>query len=110
MALRTWRHYLLENMVHIYSNHKSLKYIFTQPNLNMRQRRWLELIKNYELEVQYHPRKANVVVDVLSHKAHYNYLPAVHSIGEEYSTRVLPDLSLFNATLTPTLRGEVIAT
>jgi hypothetical protein len=97
-------------MVHIYSNYKSLKYIFTQPNLNMRQRRWLELIKNYELEVQYHPRKANVVVDVLSRKAHYNYLSAVHSTGEEYSTRVLPNLSLFNVTLTPTLRGEVIAT
>jgi hypothetical protein len=53
MALRTWRHYLLHNVVHIYTDHKSLKYIFTQPNLNMRQRRWLELIKDYELEVHY---------------------------------------------------------
>jgi hypothetical protein len=47
----------------IYTDHKSLKYIFTQADLNMRQRRWLELIKDYDLEVHYHPRKANVVVD-----------------------------------------------
>jgi hypothetical protein len=75
----------------------------------MRQRRWLELIKDYELEVHYHPGKLNVVADALSRKGHYNYLPAVHSTGEESSTRVLPDLSLFNITLTPTLRGEIIA-
>jgi hypothetical protein len=77
MALRTWRHYLLGNVVHIYTDHKSLKYIFTQPDLNMRQRRWLELIKDYELEVHYHPGKANVVADALSRKGHCNYLPAV---------------------------------
>jgi hypothetical protein len=58
----------------IYTNHKSLKYIFTQANLNMRQRRWLELIKDYDLEVHYHPGKANVVADALSHKAHCNCL------------------------------------
>jgi hypothetical protein len=86
MALRTWRHYLLENMVHIYTDHKSLKYIFTQLNFYMRQRRWLDLVKDYELEVHYHPSKANVVVDALSHKAHYNYLPVVHLTGEESST------------------------
>jgi hypothetical protein len=50
MALRTWRHYLLGNVVHIYTDHKSLKYIFTQSDLNMRQGIWLELIKDYELE------------------------------------------------------------
>jgi hypothetical protein len=50
-----------------------------------------------------------VVADALSHKAHCNYLPAVHSTGEESNTRVLPDLSLFNITLTPTLRNEIIA-
>jgi hypothetical protein len=74
----------------------------------MRQRRWLELIKGYELEVDYHPRKTNVVADALSHKAHYNYLLVVHSTIEESSTRVLPDFSLFNITLTPTLRSEII--
>jgi hypothetical protein len=109
MALRTWQHYLLRNVVHIYTDHKSLKYIFTQLDLNMRQRRWLELITDYELEVHYHPGKANVVADALSRKGHCNYLPVVCSMGEESSTRVLPDLSLFNITLTPTLRGEIIA-
>jgi hypothetical protein len=86
-----------------------LKYIFTQPDLNMRQRRWLELIKDYELEVHYHPGKANVVADALSHKAHCNCLSAIHGTGEESSTRVLPNLSLFNITLTPTLKAEIIA-
>jgi hypothetical protein len=109
MTLRTWWHYVLGNVVHIYMDHKSLKYIFTQPDLNMRQWRWLELIKDYELEVHYHLRKANVVADALSHKAHYNYLPAVCLTGEESSTWVLPNLSLFNITLTPTLRAEIIA-
>jgi hypothetical protein len=58
----------------IYTDHKSLKYIFTQADLNMRQIRWLELIKDYDLEVHYHPGKANVVADALSCKAHCNCL------------------------------------
>jgi hypothetical protein len=97
-------------VAHIYTDHKSLKYIFNQPDLNMRQRRWVELIKDYELEVHCHPVKVNVVADALSRKAHCNYLPVMHSTGEESITRVLPDLSLFNITLTPTLRSEIIAT
>jgi hypothetical protein len=109
MALRTWHHYLLGNVVHIYTDYKSLKCIFTQPDLNMRQRKWLELIKDYELEVHYHPRKANIVVDALSHKAHCNYLSAVCLTREESSTQVLPNPSLFNITLMPTLRAEITA-
>ena len=73
-ALEIWRHFLLANVCHIYTDHKSLKYIFTQPKLNMRQRRWLELIKDYNLEVHYHPGKANVVADALSRKSHCNSL------------------------------------
>jgi hypothetical protein len=96
-------------VVHIYTDHKSLKYIFTHPDLNMRHRRWPELIKDYELEVHYHSGKANVVADALNRKGHCNYLPAMRSMGEESSTRLLPNLSLFNITLTPTLRGEIIA-
>jgi hypothetical protein len=84
-ALCTSRHYLLGNVAHIFTEHKSLKYIFTQSDLNMRQRRWLELIKDYDLEIHYHPGKANVVVDALSHKAYCNYLPAVSISGEESS-------------------------
>jgi hypothetical protein len=109
MALWMQHHYLLGNVAHIYTDHKNLKYIFTQPDLNIRQRRWLKLIKDYELEVHYHMGKANVVADALSRKAHCNYLPAVSLTGEESSARVLPDLSLFNITLTPTLRAKIIA-
>jgi hypothetical protein len=68
-ALKIWHHYLLGNTCHLYTNHKSLKYIFTQLELNMRQRRWLELIKDYDLEIHYHPGKSNVVADALSRKA-----------------------------------------
>jgi hypothetical protein len=50
----------------LYTNHKSLKYIFIQLNLNLRQRRWLELIKDYDLGISYHPGKDNVVADTLS--------------------------------------------
>jgi hypothetical protein len=67
------------------------------------------LIKDYELEVHYHPGKTNIVADVLSHKAHCNYLLVVRLTGQESSTRVLPNLSLFNITLTPTLRDEIKA-
>jgi hypothetical protein len=55
-------------------DHKSLKYIFTQLDLNLRQRRWLELIKHYDLGINYHPGKANVVADALSRRSHQNIL------------------------------------
>ena len=71
-ALKIWRHYLIGHKSDIYTDHKSLKYIFTQTDLNMRQRRWLELIKDYDLEVHYHPGKANVVADALSRKSYAN--------------------------------------
>jgi hypothetical protein len=73
-ALRIWHHYLLGNICHIYTDHKSLMYIFIHSELNMRQRRWLELIKDNELEIHYHLGKANVVADALSHKASYHCL------------------------------------
>jgi hypothetical protein len=68
-ALKIWRHYLYDERCEIYMDHKSLKYLFTQKELNMRQRRWLELIKDYDCEINYHPGKANVVADVLSRKS-----------------------------------------
>jgi hypothetical protein len=73
-ALKIWRHYLMGAHCNNYTDHKSLKYIFTQAYLNMRQRRWLELIKDYDMEVHYHPGKANIVADALSRKAQCNYL------------------------------------
>jgi hypothetical protein len=69
-ALKIWRHYLIGNKCEIYTDHKSLKYIFTQSDLNLRQRRWLELIKDYNLEIHYHPGKANVVADALRRKSY----------------------------------------
>ncbi|CAH9116233.1 unnamed protein product [Cuscuta epithymum] len=68
-ALKIWRHYLYGETCHIYTDHKSLKYVFTQKELNMRQRRWMELIKDYDLIIDYHPGKANVVADALSRKS-----------------------------------------
>jgi hypothetical protein len=68
-TLRIWRHYIIGNKCQIFTDHKSLKYIFTQRDLNLRQRIWLELIKDYDLDIQYHPGKANVVADALSHKS-----------------------------------------
>ena len=58
LALKTWRHYLMGNRCEIYSDHKSLKYIFTQKELNMRQRRWIELIKDYDLDIQYQSKRS----------------------------------------------------
>jgi hypothetical protein len=56
-ALKIWWHYLIGNKCEIYKDHKSLKYIFTQPDLNLRQIRWLELVKDYNLEIHYHQEK-----------------------------------------------------
>ena len=67
-ALKIWRHYLYGVKCDIYTDHKSLKYFFTQKELNMRQRRWLELVKDYDCTINYHPGKANVVADALSRK------------------------------------------
>lgn len=69
-ALKIWRHYIMGTKCQVYTDHKSLKYIFTQKDLNLRQRRWLELIKDYDLEIHYHPGKANLVADALSRKEH----------------------------------------
>ena len=68
-ALKIWRHYLYGVHVDIYTDHKSLQYIFKQKELNLRQRRWLELLKDYDVDILYHPGKANVVADALSRKS-----------------------------------------
>ena len=65
-ALKIQRHYLYGATCKIFTDPKSLKYVFIQKDLNMRQRRWLELIKDYDLDIQYHEGKANVVADALS--------------------------------------------
>jgi ribonuclease HI len=67
-ALKIWRHYLYGKKCEIHTDHQCLKYIFTQRDLNMRQRRWLEVLKDYDSQMLYHPAKANVVADALSRK------------------------------------------
>ncbi|KAE8687190.1 Detected protein of unknown function [Hibiscus syriacus] len=68
-ALKIWRHYHYGEKCYIFTDHKSLKYLLTQKELNLRQRRWLELLKDYDCVIDYHPGKANIVADALSRKA-----------------------------------------
>nr|GFC93613.1 putative reverse transcriptase domain-containing protein [Tanacetum cinerariifolium] len=67
-ALKIWRHYLCGTKCTVFTDHKSLQHILDQKELNMRQRRWLELLSDYDCEIRYHPGKANVVADALSRK------------------------------------------
>jgi hypothetical protein len=114
-ALKIWHHYLLGNTYHIYTDHKSLKYIFTQSELNMRQRRWLELIKDYDLEVHYHPRKANVVADALNRKNHCHCLtvkPMEFSLCHELerlNIKIVQQGRLTNVTIESTIKGQIIS-
>ena len=68
-TLKIWRHYLYREKCFIYTNHKSLKYLPSQRELNLRQRRWMELIKDYDYVIDSHPGKANVVADAPSRKS-----------------------------------------
>ena len=68
-ALKIWRHYLYGEKCFIYTDHKSLKYLPSQRELNLRQCRWMELIKDNDCMIDYHPEKANVVADALSRKS-----------------------------------------
>ena len=81
-ALKIWRHYLYGEMCQVFIKHKSLKYLLIQRELNLRQKIWLELIKDYNLVIYYHPKKTNVVADALSRKSsvtlahiHTAYIP-----------------------------------
>ncbi|WVZ89331.1 hypothetical protein U9M48_035752, partial [Paspalum notatum var. saurae] len=113
-ALKIWRHYLLGNTCHIYTDHKSLKYILTQPELNMRQRRWLELLKDYDLEIHYHPGKANVVVDALSRRAHCHVLevrPTARVICceiDEMEVITEQMAELYSLIIEPTIKEQII--
>ena len=68
-ALKQWRHYLYGVKCEVYTDHRSLQCVFTQKDWNLRQRRWMELLKDYDITILYHPGKANVVADALSRKA-----------------------------------------
>jgi hypothetical protein len=113
-ALKMWRHYLIRTHCNIFTDHKSFKYIFTQADLNMRHRRWLELIKDYDLEVHYHPGKANVVVDALSRKSQCNCVmmdSRINTMCNELSKmniEVIPSGALSHISIEPTLRDQII--
>jgi hypothetical protein len=113
-ALEIWRHYLMGAHCNIYTDHKSLKYIFTQADLNMRQRRWLELIKDYDLEVHYHPGKANVVADALSRKAQCNCVIMDSKIATlcdelcKLNIEVVSSGTLSYISMEPTLHEQIV--
>ncbi|KAJ9562130.1 hypothetical protein OSB04_007290 [Centaurea solstitialis] len=86
-ALKIWRHYLYGTKCQIYTDHKSLQYLFNQKELNMRQRHWIELLNDYDCEILYHPGKANVVADALSRKGRENQ-PSIVA----YRITVVPEI------------------
>nr|AAM01049.1 putative polyprotein [Oryza sativa Japonica Group]ABB47061.1 retrotransposon protein, putative, Ty3-gypsy subclass [Oryza sativa Japonica Group] len=112
-ALKIWRHYLIGNCCEIYTDHKSLKYIFTQSDLNLRQRRWLELIKDYDVRIHYHPGKANVVADALSRKSRCNTLgvrgipPELHQQMEALNLSMVGRGFLATLEAKPTLLDQI---
>ncbi|WMV18591.1 hypothetical protein MTR67_011976, partial [Solanum verrucosum] len=65
-TLKIWRHHLYEVHVDVFTDHKSIQYVFSKKDLNLRKRRWLELLKDYDMSVLYHPDKANIVADAVS--------------------------------------------
>jgi hypothetical protein len=102
-ALKIWRHYIKGTTCQVYIDHKSLKYIFTQKDLNIRQRRWLELIKDYDLEIHYHLGKPNLVVDALSQKE------LVHAaIVTQLSNKLAEDFEKLNLGLVSHTEGITI--
>ncbi|GJY89994.1 putative reverse transcriptase domain-containing protein, partial [Tanacetum coccineum] len=84
-ALKIWRHYLYGTKSVIYTDHKSLRHILDQKELNMRQRRWIEFFSDYDCEIRYHPGKANVVADALSRKERVK--PKTMIMDEAHATR-----------------------
>ena len=97
----------------IFTDHKSLKYIFTQPNLNLRQTRWVEMIQEYNPSIEYTPGKANVIADALSRKAYCNslilkpYQPELSEAFRKLNLQVVPQGFLANLLVSPTLEDQI---
>ncbi|KAL0556835.1 hypothetical protein IC582_005352 [Cucumis melo] len=115
-ALKIWRHYLYGEKIQIFTDHKRLKYFFTQKELNMRQQRWLELVKDYDCKILYHPGKANVVADALSRKVSHSAAlitrqAPLHRDLERAEIAVsvgVVTIQLAQLTIQPTLRQKII--
>ena len=115
-ALKIWHHYLYDEEFEVYSDHKSLKYIFTQRDLNMRQHRWMEFLEDYDFTLHYHPGKENVVADALIRKSRgalasiasreWRMLETVGQFGLQYSEQTQGTLESLVAT--PSLLSRVI--
>ena len=112
-ALKLWRDYLLGNRCEIYTDHQSLKYLFTQPDLNLRQQRWMETITDYDFGITYTPGKANVMADALSRKSYCNNLmvqraqPLLHEELRKLNLHIVPQGFLNTLVLEPTLEKAI---
>ncbi|KAL2252896.1 UNVERIFIED_CONTAM: Transposon Ty3-I Gag-Pol polyprotein [Sesamum indicum] len=114
-ALKIWRHYLYGETFQIFTDHKSLKYIPTQKELNLRQRRWMELLKDYDCTIDYHPGKANIVADALSRKTvdqlvgmicyNMEYLTALRAMDVHFS--IGGDILLATIQVKPSLKDKI---
>ena len=104
LALKIWRHYLYGKKCHIYTDHKSLKYILDGKELNLRKRRGVELIKDYDCMIEYHPGKANIMADALSRKSR-QYKVSLNAI----SLTLLRELRSSNALLSVGKIGGLFA-
>jgi hypothetical protein len=102
-ALKIWRHYIMGTKCQIYTGHKNLKCIFTQKDLNLRQLRLLELIKDYDLEIHYHLGKTNLVADALSRKVH-----AHAAMGTQLPDRLAEELDRLNLGIVAHTEGVTI--
>ena len=115
-ALKIWRHYLYGEEFEVYSDHKTLKYIFLQRDLNMRQLRWMEFLEDYDFTLHYHLGKANVVADALSRKSRgalasiasreWRMLENLGQFGLQYSEQTQGTLG--SLVVTPSLLSRVI--
>ena len=110
-ALKSWRHYLYGEKFELFTDHKSLKYLFTQKDLNLRQRRWMEYLEDYSFTLSYHPGKANVVANALSRKTHGTvaclFMETLSGFGVQ-SEIIEGEGCLFALVATPTLLQKVI--
>ena len=101
------------NRIEIFSDHKSLKYIFTQPDLNLRQRRCIEKIKDFDLTISYTPSKANVMADALSRESYCNNImimenqPPLHEEFQKLNLGLVPEGYLASLTASPTLEDKI---